>query len=78
MARRHGIEVVDPGEVDDVPEAVRELTGGAGRDAVIDAVGMEAHGNPIAGNWRKSSWACCRTPPRERSCKRRGWTGCRR
>ena len=53
MARRHGIEVVDPGEVDDVPEAVRELTGGRGSDAVIDAVGMEAHGNPIAGMAQK-------------------------
>ena len=26
-------------------EAVRELTGGRGPDAVIDAVGMEAHGS---------------------------------
>jgi hypothetical protein len=49
MARRHGIEVLDPGEYDDVPEAVRELTGGRGSDAVIDAVGMEAHGTPSAG-----------------------------
>jgi len=39
MARRHGIEVLDPGELDDVPQAVRELTGGRGSDAVIDAVG---------------------------------------
>jgi threonine dehydrogenase-like Zn-dependent dehydrogenase len=30
------------------PEAVRELTGGRGADAVIDAVGMEAHGAPGA------------------------------
>jgi threonine dehydrogenase-like Zn-dependent dehydrogenase len=29
-------------------EAIRELTGGRGPDAVIDAVGMEAHGAPIA------------------------------
>ena len=29
------------------PAAVRELTGGRGPDAVIDAVGMEAHGAPI-------------------------------
>ena len=28
--------------------AVRELTGGRGADAVIDAVGMEAHGSPSA------------------------------
>jgi hypothetical protein len=49
MARRHGIEVLDPDECDDVAEAVRELTGGRGTDSVIDAVGMEAHGTPSAG-----------------------------
>ncbi len=38
-ARRHG---------KDLPEAVRELTDGRGTDAVIDAVGMEAHGAPFA------------------------------
>jgi threonine dehydrogenase-like Zn-dependent dehydrogenase len=53
MARRHGIEVLDPAEHDDVPQAVRELTGGRGSDSVIDAVGMEAHGNPIAGMAQK-------------------------
>ena len=47
MARRHGIEVLDPGEQDDVPAAIRDLTGGRGTDSVIDAVGMEAHGNPV-------------------------------
>jgi len=30
-----------------VADAVRELTGGRGADAVIDAVGMEAHGFPV-------------------------------
>jgi threonine dehydrogenase-like Zn-dependent dehydrogenase len=34
-------------DIDDLPEAVRELTGGRGPIAVIDAVGMEAHGAPI-------------------------------
>ncbi|WP_141576895.1 zinc-dependent alcohol dehydrogenase [Actinomadura sp. WMMA1423] len=48
MARRHGIEVIDASDADDVPEAVRELTGGRGTDSVIDAVGMEAHGSPGA------------------------------
>jgi threonine dehydrogenase-like Zn-dependent dehydrogenase len=33
---------------DDLVEAVRELTDGRGPDAVIDAVGMEAHGSPVA------------------------------
>ena len=53
MARRHGIEVLDPGENDDIPAAVRELTGGRGSDSVIDAVGMEAHGTPSAGMAQK-------------------------
>ena len=50
---------------DDVGDAVRELTGGRGPDAVIDAVGMEAHGAPSASSrtgWRR----CCRTPSRAR------------
>jgi threonine dehydrogenase-like Zn-dependent dehydrogenase len=49
MARRHGIEVLDADEHDDVPEAVRELTSGRGTHSVIDAVGMEAHGTMSAG-----------------------------
>jgi threonine dehydrogenase-like Zn-dependent dehydrogenase len=47
MARRHGIEVIDEGEVDDVPAAILEMTGGRGADGVVDAVGMEAHGTPM-------------------------------
>ncbi|TYK47710.1 zinc-dependent alcohol dehydrogenase [Actinomadura decatromicini] len=48
MARRHGIEVIDADDADDVPDAVRQTTGGRGPDSVIDAVGMEAHGSPGA------------------------------
>ena len=48
MARRHGIDVIDVSAVDDVGEAVRELTDGRGVDSSIDAVGMEAHGSPVA------------------------------
>jgi threonine dehydrogenase-like Zn-dependent dehydrogenase len=47
MAARHGVETLDVGTVDDVPAALRELTGGRGPDSVIDAVGMEAHGAPL-------------------------------
>jgi threonine dehydrogenase-like Zn-dependent dehydrogenase len=36
-------------ERDDLASAVRDHTGGRGPDAVIDAVGMEAHGAPVAG-----------------------------
>jgi threonine dehydrogenase-like Zn-dependent dehydrogenase len=46
--RSRGAEVVDINAVDDVAEEVRSLTGGRGADAVIDAVGMEAHGSPAA------------------------------
>jgi threonine dehydrogenase-like Zn-dependent dehydrogenase len=46
MARAQGIEVLDMSEVDDVAQALIELTGGRGPDAVVDAVGMEAHGSP--------------------------------
>ncbi|RFU37944.1 glutathione-dependent formaldehyde dehydrogenase [Actinomadura logoneensis] len=48
MARRHDIETIDANAVSDVPAAVRDMTGGRGTDGVIDAVGMEAHGSPVA------------------------------
>ena len=45
MARdRAGAEIVNYEEVN-VLEALREMTGGRGPDACIDAVGMEAHGH---------------------------------
>jgi threonine dehydrogenase-like Zn-dependent dehydrogenase len=47
MARRWGAEVVDFEAVDDAATAVREMTGGRGVDAAIDAVGMEASGSKI-------------------------------
>jgi threonine dehydrogenase-like Zn-dependent dehydrogenase len=46
--RRRGIETLDLKTNDDLPELIRELTDGRGPDAVIDAVGMEAHGSPVA------------------------------
>jgi threonine dehydrogenase-like Zn-dependent dehydrogenase len=46
-ARSHGVVTLDLEDQDDLPGAVRELTDGRGPDAVIDAVGMEAHGSPI-------------------------------
>jgi threonine dehydrogenase-like Zn-dependent dehydrogenase len=42
----HGVHTIDVSATDDVPGAVRDLTGGRGPDSVIDAVGMEAHGAP--------------------------------
>jgi threonine dehydrogenase-like Zn-dependent dehydrogenase len=47
MARRHGIEVIDSNDVDDVTEALIEMTGGRGPDGIVDAVGMEAHDSPM-------------------------------
>ncbi|MGH3513072.1 MAG: zinc-dependent alcohol dehydrogenase [Pseudonocardiaceae bacterium] len=48
-ARLHGIDVLDLREHrDDLGDVIREMTGGRGPDAVIDAVGMEAHGSPSA------------------------------
>ncbi len=47
-AHRDGIEVFDLNQTDDIVAAVREITDGRGPDAVIDAVGMEAHGSPVA------------------------------
>ena len=55
MAERYGVETVDLSDVDDAPEAIRELTDGRGTDSVLEAVGMEAHGA------RSASWP--RTPP---------------
>jgi len=47
MARRHGIEVLNLEDHDDIAESIRELTEGRGPDSVIDAVGMEAHGEGV-------------------------------
>jgi threonine dehydrogenase-like Zn-dependent dehydrogenase len=48
MAARHGVETIDA-RAGNVVEQLRERTGGRGPDAVVDAVGMEAHGTPVAG-----------------------------
>ena len=54
-ARRNGITVIDTTTQADVVAQVRELTDGRGPDAVIDAVGMEAHGSPGASFAQKAS-----------------------
>ncbi|SDY88878.1 Threonine dehydrogenase [Micromonospora pattaloongensis] len=45
-ARENGVQTLDLSEYDDIADVIRALTGGRGPDAVIDAVGMEAHGSP--------------------------------
>lgn len=48
MAREKvGAETINYTEVDSVVETLKEMTGGRGPDACIDAVGMEAHGTSI-------------------------------
>ncbi|TQJ33918.1 zinc-dependent alcohol dehydrogenase [Arthrobacter sp. SLBN-122] len=47
MAARHGVETFDYSK--DIADELREMTDGRGPDAVVDAVGMEAHGSPLAG-----------------------------
>ena len=41
------MELVDASDVDNVPAAILEMTGGRGADRVVEAVGMEAHGSPV-------------------------------
>jgi threonine dehydrogenase-like Zn-dependent dehydrogenase len=48
MAGERDIDTLDLGATANVPEAVMDLTGGRGADGVVDAVGMEAHGSPVA------------------------------
>jgi len=46
MAReKAGADTINYEEVDSVVEVLKEMTGGRGPDACIDAVGMEAHGH---------------------------------
>jgi threonine dehydrogenase-like Zn-dependent dehydrogenase len=42
-----GAEVINYGQVDDVVDVLKAMTGGRGPDACIDAVGMEAHGTGL-------------------------------
>jgi threonine dehydrogenase-like Zn-dependent dehydrogenase len=46
LAERHGVQTFDL--TDDLLDRLRESTDGRGPDSMIDAVGMEAHGNPVA------------------------------
>ncbi|HXR44060.1 MAG TPA: zinc-binding dehydrogenase, partial [Pseudolysinimonas sp.] len=53
MADRHGITTLDL--TDDLRERVLDLTDGRGPHGVVDAVGMEAHGNPVAAFAQQSA-----------------------
>ena len=54
-ARRNDVQVIDTTTQADVVAQVRDLTDGRGPDAVIDAVGMEAHGSPLAALAQKAT-----------------------
>ncbi|MET8173190.1 alcohol dehydrogenase catalytic domain-containing protein [Streptomyces clavifer] len=47
-SRARGVIALDLKEHDNVADEIRRLTQGRGTDAVIEAVGMEAHGAPFA------------------------------
>jgi len=48
-ASDRGIQAIDLGAIDEpLGDVIRSMTHGRGTDAVIDAVGMEAHGSPVA------------------------------
>jgi len=48
LARSWGAEVIDVRDAGEVADALKDLTSGRGPDGVIDAVGMESHGNPLS------------------------------
>jgi threonine dehydrogenase-like Zn-dependent dehydrogenase len=54
-ARRRGTQVISTTKKDDVVQQIRDATDGRGPDSVIDAVGMESHGNPIATAVQKAT-----------------------
>jgi threonine dehydrogenase-like Zn-dependent dehydrogenase len=47
LAAQLGAETINYAEVDSVQEVLGDMTGGRGPDAVIEAVGMEAHGSGV-------------------------------
>ncbi|MFF0545728.1 alcohol dehydrogenase catalytic domain-containing protein [Nocardia thailandica] len=55
-AAARGVETIDlDAENGTVAEIIRDATDGRGTDAVIDAVGMEAHGSPLASTAQKAA-----------------------
>src|ERR671927_1217289 len=54
-ARARGVSTIETTKQDEVVAAVRDATDGRGPDSVIDAVGMEAHGSPLASIAQKAT-----------------------
>src|SRR4051794_20926934 len=55
LAERHGIETWEPS--DELVGQLQDETAGRGPDSVIDAVGMEAHGAPVAASMQRMTAA---------------------
>jgi threonine dehydrogenase-like Zn-dependent dehydrogenase len=71
MARRFGIEALNEDDHGNLPDVIREMTDGRGPDAVIDAVGMEAHGSP-GGMLAQKITGLQGDPPRTPAMERAG------
>lgn len=56
LAREQGAETIDYQQFD-VVDVLKELTGGRGPDACIDAVGMESHGTSLYGRYEQAKHA---------------------
>ena len=56
LARKHGAETLDYTE-SDVVEELKQMTGGRGPDACIEAVGMEAHKAGLEGAYDRAKQA---------------------
>jgi threonine dehydrogenase-like Zn-dependent dehydrogenase len=56
-SEKAGAETINYAEVDSVQEVLKEMTGGRGPDACIDAVGMEAHGMGLIGAYDRAKQA---------------------
>jgi threonine dehydrogenase-like Zn-dependent dehydrogenase len=54
-AAARGTHVIRSTDKDDVVQQIQDATAGRGADAVIDAVGMEAHGSPLASIAQKAT-----------------------
>ncbi|RKT36177.1 threonine dehydrogenase-like Zn-dependent dehydrogenase [Microbacterium sp. AG1240] len=52
LAEKYGAQVAEP---DDIAALVSEATEGRGADGVVDAVGMEAHGNAMVSAFQKAT-----------------------
>ena len=72
MARSIGAVTVDFGEEDvSVLTALKDLTGGTGPDACIDAVGLESHSRELQGFYDRVKTALMLETDRPVSCARR-------